>query len=92
MSLPRIDSSYFDWLTWRNGSIIEIFNIPHRTQCILMAKEKLRKYAIGWCPSENVPCRPKNGYISIMFFTDDRAWWTHITIEEFNKIFHDHEK
>jgi hypothetical protein len=89
MNIERMDSSLFDWLTWSSGSILEIFNVQHRTPCILASKHLLQKYAVGWCPSEQVPCRPKIGYICVMFLTDDRMWWTHITKEEFNKVFCD---
>jgi hypothetical protein len=92
MGIPRMDSSRFDWLTWRSGSILEVFNVYNRTPSIVASSLLLRKYAIGWCHSENVPCRPKIGYISVMFLTDDREWWTHITKEEFEIVFNDREE
>jgi len=91
MGIARMDPTNFDWLAWRNGSIVEVLNVHQRTPCIVAASELLRKHAIGWAPSENVPCRPKNGYISVMFCTDDRMWWTHLTKEEFDTVFPDRE-
>jgi hypothetical protein len=91
MGISRIDSTHFDWLAWRNGSILEVFNVNSRTPSIIASKELLRRHAIGWCPSESVPCRPKVGCVSVMFYTDDRMWWTHITKEEFDVVFPDRE-
>lgn len=82
VSLNRLDSSLFDWLTWRNGCILDVFDIPHRTDCLLVNKERIRSYAIGWCPAEQVPCRPKTGYIAVMFQVKDRIFWTHLTRKE----------
>lgn len=78
----------FDWLAWRNGSILEMFNIPHRELSIVANKDIIRKYAIGYCEAENIPCRPKIGYIAVMFNTGGfDNWWTHLTIKEFNLCF-----
>jgi len=85
-SIPRLDSSLFDWLSWKNGSIIEVFNIYHREPCIRASGDILRKHAVGYCPSEFVPCRPKEGFVSVMFYTD-REWWTHLKRSEFDFIF-----
>lgn len=92
IGLPRWDSSLFEWVTWRSGSITEVFNIPHRYPTITENADLLRKYAVAWCPSDMVPCRPKVGYISVMFELDDgRQFWTHLTEREFLKVFPDRE-
>lgn len=85
--LERLDSSYFDWLTWRAGSITEILNIQQREECLIAAGDVLRKYAIGWCPADQLPCRPKVDCVAVMFLTDNIMWWTHITNKEFEAIF-----
>ena len=84
--MERLDSSLFDWLTWRNGSITDILSIPQRTECLINKRDELRKYAIGWCPAEETPCRPKTGYIAVMFLVEERQFWTHLTKEEFEGI------
>jgi len=83
----RMDSSYFDWLTWSAGSIGEMLHIQHREACVVAAQNILRKYAIGWCPAEQLPCRPKAGYVAVMFLFNDNTFWTHITNKEFEIVF-----
>jgi hypothetical protein len=85
--LERLDSSLFDWLTWSAGSISEMFNVRPREECLVAKGDTLRKYAIGWAPAEQIPCRPKIDCIAVMFLTDDRVWWTHLTNREFERIF-----
>ena len=87
MKLERMDSTHFDWLAWRNGSIPEVFSVHQRESSIVGSADVLRKHAVGWCPSEQVPCRPKAGFVSVMFLTDDRMWWTHVTQKEFDLVF-----
>ncbi len=88
--IHRSNGQCFDWLTWRAGSILEVFNIKHRYDNILLNRNKIRKHAIGYCLADNIPCRPKEGYIAVMFEIDFRQWWTHFTIKEFNITFPEH--
>lgn len=86
--IQHYNEQSFDWLTWRSGSILQIFKIPHRTYAISVNKNLIRKYAIGWCNAANIPCRPKNGFIAVMFNTGEHYnWWTHLTKNEFEICF-----
>ena len=84
--VERMNSSLFDWLAWRNGTILELLDVKQRTCSIITNKELLKKHVIGWCPAEQVPCRPKSNRIAVMFFVNDRQFWTHFTLEEFDAI------
>lgn len=85
--LRRINSSLFDWLAWRNGTIVELLNVQQRTCSIISNRIALRNHAIGWAPGEIIPCRPKLDHVAVMFSVDDREFWTHFTKEEFNAVF-----
>lgn len=86
--LDHFNEQSFNWLTWRNGSIIHILGIPHRSQLLVANSDTIRKYAIGYCKADNIPCRPKAGYIAVMFNTGGvDNWWTHLTTNEFKTIF-----
>ena len=86
--IEHFNGQSFDWLTWRSGSILQIFKIPHRTYAITANADLIRKYAIGWCDATKIPCRPKIGYIAVMFNTGELYnWWTHLTIKEFEICF-----
>jgi hypothetical protein len=80
----------FDWLTWRNGSLIQSLNIQHNKEVIKSNSHIIRRYAVGYCKADNIVCRPKKGYIAVMFLTDD-YWWTHLLVEEFNYCFKEKE-
>ena len=85
--LRRIDSSLFDWLSWRDGTILELLNIPQRKVSLVANKNTLNLYAIGWSPAENIPCRPKSNCKAVMFAVKGREFWTHLTNEEFYEVF-----
>ena len=86
--IEHYNEQSFDWLTWRNGSIIEMFKIHHRESLITANAETLRKHAIGYCDADNIPCRPKKGYVAVMFNTGEiNNWWTHLAIKEFISCF-----
>ena len=86
-TIPKFHEQSFDWLTWRNGSIATILNIKHRESIILKNADIIKKYAIGYCEADNLPCRPKLNYIAIMFSINDELFWTHFTKFEFNELF-----
>jgi len=91
--IEHFNEQSFDWLTWRSGSIINNLRIPHRTELIVLNKNIIRKYAIGWCKADNIPCRPKVNHIAVMFNNDNiNNWWTHLTIKEFKLCFPELEK
>lgn len=86
--MERFNGQYFNWLSWRSGSILSVFKIPHRYYAISANADVIRRFAIGWCNAQNMPCMPKNGYIAVMFNTGGlEDWWTHLTIKEFNVCF-----
>ena len=85
--IPKLDSTLFDWSTWRNGTIDELLRIPQRSYHLIKNKDILIRYAIGWAYGESLPCRPKANSIAVMFFVDGREFWTHLTIKEFDFIF-----
>lgn len=84
--LERMHGSSFDWLSWSAGCIHD-FGIPCRTESILANADILRKYAVGWCPGEQVVCRPKVDEIAVMFVVEDRGFWFHMRKHEFEGVF-----
>lgn len=87
--LPEMDSSLFDWNTWRNGDVWNEFHIPCRSNALIENKDILRFYAIGYCAGERLICRPKVNHIAVMFCKDDKEFWFHLRNDEFEKIFGD---
>jgi hypothetical protein len=85
--IPRLNSSLFDWLTWRNGSPLDVFQIPCRTDALVRHRLLLCQHAVGWCPGEYLPCRPKEGQIAVMFFKDNRYFWFHLRAGEAAAVF-----
>lgn len=85
--LPKLDSTLFDFSTWRSGSIPEMFDVLNREKSLIANGALLRKYAVGWCPAEQLMCRPKLGCVAVMFQLHDCVFWTHITQREFEEIF-----
>lgn len=81
--IEHYNESSFTFETWSAGNLIEMLNIHNRTDIILENSDVIRKFAIGWCHSDNIVCRPKSGKISVMFFTNGHEWWTHFEMEEF---------
>ncbi len=89
--LTRYNEQSFDWLTWRNGTLLSLLKIDNRTAIIKANREILRKHAIGWCESDNTPCRPKKNCYAVMFWVDGREFWTHLSKAEFEYCFGDYE-
>jgi hypothetical protein len=83
--MQRLNSSLFTWSRWRAGSIAD-FGIPCRKDFIIASKEVLKKYAVGYCKGESVPCRPKSDRIAVMFFYEGKHFWNHVLIEEFKEM------
>lgn len=86
--IPQLDSSLFDWLSWRSGIIHDLGIKACREELITSThgKESLRKYAIGFCYGENLPCRPKPE-IAVMFEKDNLIFWFHLRQNEFELVF-----
>ena len=85
--IERLNSSLFDWLTWRNGTILDLLGIHQRKHNLIANRHTIRKHAVGWAKAENIPCRPKANCIAVMFVVRDIKFWTHLTREEFDCIF-----
>lgn len=83
--MDRLDGTQFDWLTWRADTMVELLGVRCRRADISAQIKVIRRYAIGWCPGEELLCRPKAGCVGIMFLKDGTQFWTHITKEEFDE-------
>ena len=78
--MEKFHQQSFDWLSWRNGDLYSMLKVSNRTRDIIDNKLLIRDKAVGYCESDDIPCRPKIGYVAVMF---DGEWWTHFTKEEF---------
>ena len=87
--VEKINSGYFDWQLWRGGCLFDLGVIENKEDCIIANKCLLREYAVGYCNGESVPCRPKVNTYAVMFQKDDLLFWTHMTINEFERVFAD---
>jgi hypothetical protein len=85
--LERLDPSHFDWLKWRNGSPLDLFGVRCRTYDLVENADKFRAAAIGWCPGDAMPCRPKLCHKAVMYFVRGEHFWFHLRDNEFNAIF-----
>jgi hypothetical protein len=87
--IPKLDSTLFDWSTWRSGSIHDLDIIACRYAIITSpdGKRKLREYVIGWCYGENLNCRPKINQIAVMFEKNGIKFWFHLRQIEFYEVF-----
>ena len=86
MTPREMPAEFFDWSTWRAGSIHEFVAVccePH----LIAAAGTLRRHAVGWSKAEDLPCRPKIHHTAVMFFKDGRHFWTHLRNREFEGIF-----
>lgn len=90
LDLQKLDSSLFDWISWRQGCPLVLFEIGCRMGDLYAKRNELRKYAIGWCKGESVLCRPKLNNFAVMFEKDGTCGWFHFRANEFEKIFENH--
>ena len=87
-NLEEIASYDFTYDKWQAGSYSYLgllnghFDIDTINGHIL-----IRKYAIGYCDAKRLFVRPKLDCIAVMFFKDGITFWSHLTKQEFNKIF-----
>lgn len=88
INLHYLQSSHFNWSYWRSGSPMDFLILCREPELISIRKE-LKRYAIGYCNGENVPCRPKFNNKAVMFFKDGRHFWFHLTNREFEVIFNE---
>ena len=77
----------FDWLSWKAGTLLDVFGIENREYSVVKNRDMIRKYAVGWCESDNIPCRPKVSHMAVMFEYESNRFWTHLTMKEFKICF-----
>ena len=85
--MKKLDSSLFDWLAWRRGCPLDVFGIAARKGDLIAKGDILRQHAFGWCPGENVVCRPKLNTIAVMYEVNVMELWFHMRNSEFAAIF-----
>ena len=85
--IPRINPNNFTWQIWRGGTLKDVGVTCNRATFIVEKKVALKKYALGYCNAQSLVCRPKSSSMAVMFQNESSLFWTHITIEEFNKVF-----
>lgn len=89
--LPKMDSSLFDWTSWRLVSTFEeLFKRPLRWDFVKTDEHfraSIKALTIGWCSGDEVPCRPKSDTMAVMFETPNGNAWIHLRKNEFFKIF-----
>jgi hypothetical protein len=78
----ELDSSLFDWLTWRANNLWSAFKIQCHTNALVQNREVLQRYVVGWCRGEHLTCRPKSDNVAVMFCKDGVYFWTHFRKEE----------
>jgi len=82
MNLLRIPAVQFTSDLWRAGSLTEI-GIKQREWNIELRKEKIKELAVGFTEGNKLQVRPKPDCVAVMFFYEDRHFWTHLTNKEF---------
>lgn len=88
MILSRIPAVQFTFDLWRAGSLLEL-GIPTREWSIALNQNKIRDHAVGFTEGFRLNIRPKNECIAVMFFVNDKHFWTHLTEKEFLICFPD---
>ena len=86
MNLEELAPYYFTFEYWRAGSLSE-FGIQTRTHSIELNKSIIRKYAIGYLDGCKLWIRSKQNTIAVMFWYNEKHFWTHLTINEFEICF-----
>ena len=87
-SLTRMDSSLFTASVWRAAcDFMTEFGFPCRKDEMIKNRSMLQRFAIGWCHSENLACRPKANHVAVMYCKDDRDFWIHMRRSEFYEVF-----
>ena len=82
MNLLRIPAVQFTYDLWRAGSLTEI-GIKQREWNIKLRKEEIKKMAVGFTEGNKLHIRSKENCVAVMFFYEDRHFWTHLTNKEF---------
>lgn len=80
----RISACHFTFERWRAGSLTEL-GIYTRYDSIMENKHVIRRHAIAYIEAEKLWVRPKKDCVAVMFFYEDRHFWTHLTRKEFDR-------
>jgi len=84
--MNRIPAVQFTYDIWRAGSLSEL-GISNRTWAIKKRITKVRSMAVGYTEGYKLHVRPKPNYLAVMFYINNRHFWTHLTKEEFELCF-----
>uniref|UniRef100_A0A6M3J1T7 Uncharacterized protein n=1 Tax=viral metagenome TaxID=1070528 RepID=A0A6M3J1T7_9ZZZZ len=87
--LQRLNPNVFTWQLWRCGSLLDLGVLTNRTAWIVERKRILRKHAVGYCDARQLACRPKEKHYAVMYFKDGIEFWSHLRVNEFEKVFAD---
>lgn len=79
--IRRIPAVQFTYDLWRAGSLSEL-GIPHREWSIKHNVGMIREMAVGFTEGHRLHVRPKPGYVAVMFYANERHFWTHLTVKE----------
>lgn len=82
--LNKIPAVQFTFDLWKAGSLTEL-NIKLREWNIDLTKRKILKYAVGHINREKLSVRPKKNCKAVMFFVNEKHFWTHLTNKEFER-------
>ena len=82
MTLSRIPAVQFTFDLWGAGSLTEL-GFPTREWSIKLNQYKIRELAIGFTKARKLSVRPKSDCVAVMFYADNKYFWTHLTNKEF---------
>jgi len=80
--LRRIPAVQFTYQLWRAGSLTEL-GIKQREWSIQLRSREVKEMAVGFTEANKLHVRPKDNCVAVMFFYDDKHFWTHLTNKEF---------
>ena len=84
--MERVFPERFTHDLWAAGTLA-VFGLETRYASIDANRGLIRRHAIGYCPGPDLFVRPKPG-VAVMFWTDkEDAFWTHLSVAEFNLCF-----
>ena len=86
--MERLDPLLFSWGRWRRGCPLDVLGLECRSDALLSRRGRaiLRGKALGWCPGDQLVCRPKPGTVAVMFWIGDGHWWFHMMLDEFRAV------
>jgi hypothetical protein len=89
VTLERLNSTLFTWQEWRMGAdwVTEFgFRCRYNNLVSDYGKRIMRQYAVGYAKGESLPCRPKAEHVGVMFYKNDRYFWSHVSNKAFMEI------